>query len=128
MDIEDSVQLKCDETILHHINDQLKETNSRNLVNHAATSKIEDSLDLMNNDFGSNHSSSSKGIAALNRKYVSVRNDRDENKTKLSSQDDEFPANKSQSIIKQEQMDMLSQGGTGAKQHTNILNAMTKRK
>ena len=50
-----------------------------------------------------------------------------EHKTKLSSQDDDFPANKSQSMIKQDQMDMLSQGGT-AKQHTNILNAMTKRK
>ena len=127
MDIEDSVQLKGNETILTHINDQLKDQNSRNLVNHAATSKIEDSMDLMNNDFGSNHSSSSKGRAGLSRKYVSVRNDRDEHKTKLSSQDEEFPGNKSQSMIKQDQIDMLSHGGT-AKQHTNIMNAMTKRK
>ena len=65
------------------------------MVNHAATSKIEESADLMNNDFASNHSSSSKGITTLNRKYVSVRNERDENKPKLSSHDDEFAGNNS---------------------------------
>lgn len=73
----------------------MKDQNSRNLVNHAATSKIEESADLMNNDFASNHSSSSKGITTLNRKYVSVRNERDENKQKLSSHDDEFAGNNS---------------------------------
>ena len=123
---------KANETILKNINDDLKEMNSRNFIQHAATSKIEDSMDLMNNDLGSNHSNSSKGLAALNRKYVSVRNDREDQKTKLiGGQDEEHAVNKSQSLTKQDQIDILFQAGSSSatpKQHTNILNAIGKRK
>ena len=90
MDLEDSVQFsKVNDTILSHINEQLRDTNSRNFVCYAATGKVEERIDLMTNDFNSQNSTSSKGRnVVLNRKYVSVRNDREEIKNKMNSQDE----------------------------------------
>ena len=91
MDIEDSVQFsKANETILTHINDQLRDTNSRNLVHPSATVKVEERMDLITNDFASNNSTSSKGGTrgggvVMSRKYVSMRHNREEVKNTLNS-------------------------------------------
>lgn len=78
MDIEDSV--KVNETMLMQLSDQHRDHNSRNLVNQGAERVIDDSKDITQMEIQSNYSASSKGaiINSLNRKYVSMRHDREE--------------------------------------------------
>ena len=60
MDIEDSGNLKVNETMLIQLSDQHKDNNSRNIVNQGA-GRPDESKDMILTEIQSNYTASSKG-------------------------------------------------------------------